>query len=244
MDFPDAAEPTAFLARPKVPEEFFDPLIAITAAGDVFSPGGWFLKLAELMLPTDPVEWAQEQLVGDWKAYAACSQAWRNAGRACGAIARNVEAGSKRIDATWDGHAAEAAIDYFEALRKNLDDVQGALDTMAEEYRVVTESIARTGQAIGGCISAIIDALVSISVTTAASTALGWTGGAAALGYALGAMEVQVILKEWERMSLLVNAAQLAMNTSYSVMGRTGGEILARVHALPVPRASYDHPAV
>ncbi|MEU7133753.1 hypothetical protein [Streptomyces sp. NPDC046261] len=244
MQFADVAQPTEYLVPPRKPEEFTDPLLSLNAVCDVLSPGGWFLKLAELMLPENPVEWAQRQLAGDWAAYAKCAESWQHMGQACGAVARNVESGRRSVARTWDGNAAEAALLYLDALRKNLEDVREALERMGDEYRAVAQSISLTGQAIGGCVSAIVDALVTASITAAATTALGWTGCAAAMGYALGAMEARVIIKEWERMTRLISAAQLAMNSSYAVMGHIGGEVMAKLNAFPLPRASYDHPAV
>ncbi|MEU5051837.1 hypothetical protein [Streptomyces sp. NPDC021096] len=244
MQFTDVVQPTEYLVPPRKPEEFTDPLLSVNAVCDFLSPGGWFLKLAELMLPRNPVEWAQEQLAGDWAAYAKCAESWQRMGQACGAVARNVESGGRGIARTWDGNAAEAALLYFDALRKNLEDVREALDRMGDEYRAVAQSISLTGQAIGGCISAMVDALVTMSITAAATAALGWTGCAAAMGYAIGAMEAQVILKEWQRMTRLISAAQLAVNSGYAVMGHIGGEVMAKLNAFPLPRAGYDHPAV
>ncbi|MEU4212027.1 WXG100 family type VII secretion target [Streptomyces sp. NPDC026206] len=244
MDFTDVVQPTTYLIPPAKPDEFADPLLPINAVCEVLSPGGWLIKLAELMLPKDPVKWTQEQLAGDWATYAKCAESWQRMGQACGALARNMESGGRRIDVTWDGNAADAALLYFDALRKNLEEMQDALDAMSDEYRAVARSVSMTGQAIGGCISAIVDALLTMSISAAASAAFGWTGCAAAMGYAIGAMEAEVILKEWERMTRLISYAQLAMNASYGVMEHVGGEVMAKLNAFPLPRASYDHPAV
>ncbi|PHQ53388.1 hypothetical protein BLA24_01520 [Streptomyces cinnamoneus] len=185
--FVDVREPTACLKPPGEPEDFLDPLESINAVCDVLTPGSWLLKLAELMLPRDPVAWAQEQLAGDWKAYAKCSETWRRAGQACDAVARNIDAGVKDIDATWDGNAAEAALRYFDALRGDLEEFRTSLQAMGDEYLAVAQAVSAAGQAIGECIGAITDALVTGAIAAAASTALGWTGWAAAMGYALGA---------------------------------------------------------
>ncbi|GHF66555.1 hypothetical protein GCM10010218_55170 [Streptomyces mashuensis] len=232
------------LRPPGVPAGFADPLAALNAAGDVLSPGSWLLKLAELVLPEDPVAWAQRQLAGDWETYARCAEAWRRTGHACRVLARDVGAGRGRAAPGWQGNAADAAFAYFDALRADLLEFHHALAAMGEEYVAVAQAVAATANAVGECVSAIADALVTAALAAAASTALGWTGCAALMGYALGAEEARVILREWERMTRLVNAAQLAVNAGYGAMGRAGGQALARLHAFPLPRDDYDHPAV
>ncbi|GHG71416.1 hypothetical protein [Streptomyces griseocarneus] len=244
MTFTDVAEPTTYLVAPAEPDEFTDPMKAINAVGDVLSPGSWLLKLAELMLPKDPVEWAQHIFAGNWKAYAECSQAWRNLGRSCEALARNLESGNATIDASWHGNAADSAFLYFDALRRNLEEFRDSLYTMSGEYVAIAQSVAVAAEAVSQCIGAIVDAVVTAAIAAAASTAAGWTGWAAAMGYALGAAEARIILKEWGRMTHLVNAAQVSVSAGYAAIERVGGDITARLNAFPLPRASYDHPAV
>ncbi|MBO0653131.1 hypothetical protein J1792_10095 [Streptomyces triculaminicus] len=244
MTFTDVADPTTHLVPPAKPEEFTDPMKPINAVADVLSPGSWLLKLAELMLPRDPVEWAQQIFAGDWTAYAECSQAWRNLGLACDALARNLESGNDAIDAAWHGNAADAAFLYFDALRRNLEEFRDSLNAMGGEYLAIAQSVSLTAEAVGQCIGAIVDAAVTAAIAAAASTAAGWTGWAAAMGYALGAAEAKVILREWGRMTHLVNAAQVSVSAGYASIERLGGQITARLNAFPLPRASYDHPAV
>ncbi|MFI9200911.1 WXG100 family type VII secretion target [Streptomyces sp. NPDC053048] len=244
MDFADVADPASHLVPPVKPAEFIDPMDPINAVGDVLGPGTWLMKLAELMLPRNPVEFAQNVFAGDWEAYAECAEAWRNLGRSCEALARNLEAGNGRIDATWHGNAADAAFRYFDTLRRDLEEFRDSLDAMSGEYLAIAQSVSVSAEAVGQCIGAMIDAAVTAVIAAAASTAAGWTGWAAAMGYALGAAEAQIILKQWARMTDLVNAAQVSVNTGYASIERVGGEITARLNAFPLPRTSYDHPAV
>ncbi len=244
MTFTDVASPTTHLIAPGEPGEFADPLSAINAVGEFLSPSGWLMKLAELEMGKDPVKWCQSWLAGDWAAFARCAETWRNLGRSCDALARNIGAGVTRVDGTWQGNAADAALHYFDVLRRNLEEMRDSLYAMGDEYQLISQSVSATGQALGECVGLILDALITASIAVAAGTAGGWTGCGAAMGYALGAVEAQVILKEWERMTALVNAAQVVMNTSCASIGRFGGQIAAGLGSFPLPRTSYDHPAV
>ncbi|MEV4442310.1 hypothetical protein AB0K09_25540 [Streptomyces sp. NPDC049577] len=244
MAFADIAHPTAFLTAPREPEEFADPLKTINEVADFLTPASWLVKLAELVLGTDPVKWAQTKFAGDWKAYARCAEAWRNLGRACDAMARNLDAGNRHADRTWDGNAADAAFAYFDTLRRDLEEFRDSLDVMSDEYRAVARAVSATGEAMGECLLAILDALITVAITTAAGTATGWTGCGAVMGYALGAQEARFILQQWERMTELLNTAQLAVNACYGTIGRVGGEAMAKLNRFQLPRAGYDHPAV
>ncbi|MBT2387781.1 hypothetical protein [Streptomyces sp. ISL-11] len=244
MAFTDAAEPTAYLTPPGKPADFTDPLSPINAACAVLSPGSWLLKIIELVLPHDPVKWLEDTFAGDWAAYARCAETWDNLGKACGAVARNLDGGNKTLSRSWDGAAADAAFHYFEVLRKDLCEISSSLTAMSREYTAVAQGVAAAAEAIAECVSAMIDAAMTVCVVEAAAAALSWTGWAVAMGYALGAAEAQVIAAQWERATKLVNSAQLLMNASYAVLGRVGGELAAKLQTFPLPRHAYDHPAV
>ncbi|ARZ70659.1 hypothetical protein M1P56_07210 [Streptomyces sp. HU2014] len=244
MSFTDTARPTDHLAPPQAPEDFMNPLKPLNEVCAVLSPGSWVLKVAELMLPCDPVEWAGEMFAGDWEAYAACSGVWRELGEACGALARNLEGGNRDLDRVWDGSAADAAVRYFDALRKDLYGIRHALTRLGEEYLAVARAVSAAADVLGECLSAIVDAAVSWYITQAAASALCWTGWAAATGYALGAAEAEIMVKHWARATKIVNHAQIVMNASCGVLGRLAGEIAAQLNTFPLPQRAYHHPAV
>ncbi|QLE71592.1 hypothetical protein FGW37_08245 [Streptomyces rectiverticillatus] len=241
-DFADVTEPAACLVPPGEPEDFLDPLKPLNDVVEFLSPSGWLFKLAELYLPTDPVKWAKESFAGDWKAYARCVSAWQETGRACDGVARNLRSGSARIDATWDGNAAEAAAHYFSALAGNLADFRTALDAMGVEYLVIAQSVSSAGAAVGDCLGAIVDALITLALAAAVEAASG--GSAAVAAAALGTEELLTILREWERMVRIVAAAQAVMHAGHGTLVRLGTEALAGLNAFALPGASYDHPAV
>ncbi|MCD9142248.1 hypothetical protein [Streptomyces albireticuli] len=244
MSFTDTARPLDHLAPPKTPDDFVNPLEPINEACAFLSPGSWALKAVELMLPCDPVERVQQAFAGNWKAYASCSGVWRDLGEACGALARNLEGGNRDLDRIWDGAAADAAVRYFDALRKDLHGIRRALIRLGDEYLVVAQAVSAAASALGECLSALVDAAVSWYITQAASSALSWTGWAAATGYALGAVEAQIMLAEWARATEIINHAQLVMNAGCGVLGRLVGEIAAQLNTFPLPRRAYHHPAV
>ncbi|MEV4435374.1 hypothetical protein [Streptomyces sp. NPDC049585] len=244
MSFHDVASPTAPLTPPHKPAGFVDPLHAVNAVGDVLSPTGWLVKLAELVLGEDPVEWLEAHLAGDWESFARCAETWHNLARATDALARNIGSGTAGSESVWEGNAADAARTYFTVLRTHLEGIRDELHAVGEEYLVISRSVCATGQAVGEGLSLLMDALITGALAAAVGTVSGWTGWGAAMGYALGAAEARVALKEWERITALVNAAQVVMNTSCAVIGRSGGEIAARLGTFPLPRTGYDHPAV
>ncbi|WP_058044910.1 WXG100 family type VII secretion target [Streptomyces roseifaciens] len=240
--FADVTDPAAYLVPPGEPEDFLDPMKPLNEVAEFLSASGWLFKLAELYLPKDPVKWAKESFAGDWKAYARCVSAWQETGRACDGVARNLRSGSARIDATWDGNAAEAAAHYFSDLAGNLADFRTALDAMGVEYLGIAQSVSSAGEAVGDCLGAIVDALITLALAAAVEAASGGTAAVAAA--ALGTEELLTILREWERMVRFVAAAQAAMHAGHGTLVRLGTEALAGLNALPLPGASYDHPAV
>ncbi|MGK5728451.1 hypothetical protein [Streptomyces sp. URMC 124] len=240
--FVDVTEPVASLVPPVTPAESIDPLGPLNAVADFLSPSQWIFKIAELMLETDPVKWAGEQLSGDWKSYAACASAWRGMGHACEGIARNIRSGGVRIDASWDGNAAGSAAHYFGALAGSVEEFHRSLDAMGTEYDAIAGAVTSAAAAIADCLTVMFDVLITVSIEVAASAATG--GGAAAMVAALGTWELLTILKEWERMNAFLSAAQTLMHAGHAALARTGAEVLSALNAFPVPRTGYDHPAV
>ncbi|MGW2597283.1 hypothetical protein [Streptomyces klenkii] len=240
--FTDVAEPAACLVPPAAPADYVDPLEPFNAVADFFSPNQWLLKMAELMTGTDPVKWAGEKLSGDWEAYAECASAWHAMGRACDGIARNLRSGGVRVDASWDGNAAGSAAHYFAALAGNLDEFHRSLDAMGSEYRALAWSVTSTAAAVADCLTAMLDALITVAIEAAASAATG--GGAAAMAAALGTQELLTILREWERMNEFLSTAQTLMHAGSAALARTGAEVLTGINAFPLPGTGYDHPAV
>ncbi|MFF4216065.1 hypothetical protein [Streptomyces nondiastaticus] len=240
--FADVAEPAACLIPPATPADYVDPLEPFNVVADFLSPNQWLLKMIELITGTDPVKWTGEKLAGDWKSYAQCASAWQAMGHACDGIARNLRSGNVRIDAVWDGNAAGSAAHYFAALTGNLEAFHRSLDAMGLEYLALARSVTFAGAGIADCLTAMLDALITVSIEVAASAATG--GGAAALAAALGTQELMTILREWERMNELFSAAQTALHAGGAALVRTGAEALTALNAFPVPRAGYDHPAV
>ncbi|GGX95073.1 hypothetical protein [Streptomyces hiroshimensis] len=240
--FPDVTEPTACLVPPGEPEEFADPLKPFNDAAEFLTPSGWLFKLAELYVGENPLTWAKQSLAGDWKAYVTCASAWRETGRACEGIARNLRSGNTRIGAAWDGNAAEAGAHYFSALAGNLADFHASLDAMGSEYLAVAQAVSYAGEAVGDCLGAMLDALITTSLIATAEAATG--GSAAVAAAAFGTQELLSILREWECMIQLIAGAQAQVHAGYGTLARTGAEALAGLNAFPVPRTGYDHPAV
>ncbi|MBB5118440.1 hypothetical protein AF335_00300 [Streptomyces eurocidicus] len=244
MSFTDTARPVDRLGPPEAPEGFVDPLEALNDVCAFLSPGSWLLKLAELMLPDGSMEEVQQVFAGKWRTYAACAGVWDDLGKACGDLARNLEDGNRDLDRVWDGSAAEAAGGYFAALGKDLHAIQGSLTRMGVEYLAVARTVSAAADTVGEALGALVDAAVCWYIAESAASALSWTGWGAATGYALGAVEAEVILAEWARITKTINHAQLVMNASCGVLGRLAGEVATRLDGFPLPQHAYHHPAV
>lgn len=244
MSFTDIARPVDRLRPPEEPEDFVEPLKALNEVCAFLTPGSWLLKLAELMLPEDTLENVHRVFAGNWKTYAACAGVWDDLGKACGDLARNLEGGNRDLGRVWDGSAAEAADRYFAALGKDLHAIQGSLTRMSTEYLMIARTVSAAASTVAEALSAMVDAAVCCFIAQSAASALSWTGCGAATGYALGAVEAEIILEEWARVTKTVNRAQLVMNASCGVLGRLAVEVATRLDGFPLPQHAYHHPAV
>ncbi|MGK5628711.1 hypothetical protein [Streptomyces sp. URMC 123] len=244
MPFSDVADAAACLKPPKAPAEYVSPLKPLNDIGDLISPAAWLSELLEIALGKNPMEEAQRHFGGDWEAYATSAEAWHNLGRACSAMARNLESGNVRLSATWQGCAADAAFQYFDTLRRKLQGVASSLDAMRVEYETVAQGVWAAAEMVAQILATIVDLCATWAICAAAGTAMSWTGWGAAVGYGVGALQAVKVIERWDEATEWVNKSQLVVNASCGVLARLGGELAAQLNTFPLPRDGYDHPAV
>ncbi|MGP3981266.1 WXG100-like domain-containing protein [Streptomyces sp. KR80] len=242
--FPDKVEPTSFLTPPKLPEEFSQGLLLDTFndASDLMSPTYWITEAYNAIFGFNPLDEVIQWFAGDWESFAKCAELWTNLGEACEGVATNLTAGNTTLDATWNGHAADAAQVYFEGLAKLLNESKSTFDSLSTEYGQLAHAAYSSAEAIKGIIGGIIDGLLIVAIEMAAGTLLSWTGVGAAVGYGLAALEIANILRLWGQATAMFAKAQAIVNGGVGVIEALGTTIYHASTTFPAPGGGYNHP--
>lgn len=187
---------------------------------------------------------AKEYFAGDWEAYAKCGEVWENLGKMCADISKNLNAGNRELDATWDGNAADAAFNYFKAMADRCDELQSDLSALSTQYGIVSHGVWSTAEAVGAILGQIGDAAATAAISAAAGTLTSWTGWGAAVGYGLAAVEILRIIDLWGDATKTINNAQLIVNGAMGVTESVGGELAGKFRDFQLPGNAYDNAVV
>ncbi|HEX6501586.1 MAG TPA: hypothetical protein VF054_21505 [Micromonosporaceae bacterium] len=209
----------------------------------ILSPTDWIANFLIEITGWDPLGWICSSFMGDWQAFASCGIAYANLARACQDLGVNIQEGELRLEASWEGNAADAARAYFSDLAAKVSGMQIALDDAAQEYEKAARGAWLAANQVKNLLESIIDSAVIAAGCTAAGTALIETGAGAVVGYGLAALEVARITE------MIARAGQIIQTAGMVIEGVAGtlvnlanqGGSLARY---PLPAAAYHHPAL
>ncbi|MFF4909665.1 transposase [Streptomyces sp. NPDC001260] len=246
MSFTDPVEPVGHLKAPSRPQEFSQGVVgdSVETVSDFLSPSEWVLGVIEFALGTNPLEQAISWFTGDWESYVRCAEMWRNTGRFTQDLATNLRSGNRKLDAGWNGNAADSAYVYFDELAKKIDSLDGHLQDLRTSYLDVARAIARGAELIKGVLEQLADRALILEIELTAGTALVETGVGLVAGYGAAVLQMAEMVRTWGRATEAYSAVQDAIDEATVAGGLAVGGLGVVLKEFPEPGRSYDNPAV
>ncbi|WP_328477662.1 hypothetical protein OHA21_25070 [Actinoplanes sp. NBC_00393] len=216
----------------------------ILGAKQYISTSYWLGELIDLIWGFNPWEYVAQQVAGDWNAAAEASDALSKLAdfntRYSEVIA---EGAGTLIPAAWDGNAAARADVYFAGLAQSLSAQVDALQNVAGQFRTLAAGMQEMAQALQSLCQDLLDALIVVGVSAAATAAVSWTGVGSLVGGSVTAAQILQVVKLWY---LILDAHDAAWAAVQAFTGICAGYLgaLQGLEMQPLPAGAYDHPGV
>jgi uncharacterized protein YukE len=237
-------DPTRHLVEPQPVEPsisggYVNPIEVL----DLVSPTAWLNQAIADLTGYNVIEHIVKPFAGDWEAFSRFGNALRNFAPCMQDIGVNVQSQLDLVDAMWDGHASDAAYNYFNDLAAKVSGVQYVLREAADNYDKTATGIWGLAQQLGNLVQSIVDQAIIITVASAVGTALVETGVGALVGYGVAAWRLVELLKLCNRAAIIIQTAGTLITAFFSLMQEVNWRF-GDLTKVGLPGASYDHPAV
>ncbi|OLZ52737.1 hypothetical protein [Amycolatopsis keratiniphila] len=152
--------------------------------------GGWahWLGATEWDKDKDPFDWVLEAFGGEWKQWGRCALVWDACSEATERMATNIKYVPEALSHTWEGNAADAAMEYFQKLHSATKTESEAFTAVSALYKWQTESIYNAIQLLNDLINFALDLLADVLIAAGIGLV---TGG---IGLAVAAPTIALIL--------------------------------------------------
>jgi uncharacterized protein YukE len=110
-------------------------------------------RLARDLGVPDPVEEYFAPVVGRWSDLEAEADRWRQVGNAAAEVTDSLHKPLGRLDAGWDGEAADSFIDYMQKVGLAGQDLSDAMIALADVLEVTADGIREIVQQLGGVLA-------------------------------------------------------------------------------------------
>lgn len=166
------------LDRPpaKPPEEnpdTQDPVQEVKDAVDLLSPANGINWGIKKIFGVDLVAKVSNVFGGDWQAWWRCADVWRRVGETQALVAHEVWRGNARLDADWQGNAADKAYAYFHELSFAIKKLKPVYDKLWNIYRIAGIHVEKASGIVADLIKELTDeAIISFLASTPTGGAL------------------------------------------------------------------------
>ncbi|MDI1461042.1 hypothetical protein QEZ54_08705 [Catellatospora sp. KI3] len=237
-----AYDPTTHLVKPEPADDSVSSgFVNVTSVLDYVSLTAWLNEAIEGLTGCDVLGTMVSPLSGDWEKVSTYGTALTNLSRCLRGIADNVDVANVDLDLHWNGNAADAAYVYFSSASRSLSAHADAVERAAGQYQKLALDVWHFTEVLKGFLQSIVDQALLVLVFSAAGTALLETGVGAVAGYALAALELVNLIKTINKASAVVQAANVAFQTSFSTLTGIFKEV-EDLGSIPTVNTVYDHP--
>ncbi|MFC0006578.1 hypothetical protein [Micromonospora siamensis] len=235
-------DPTRFLTEPGKPDSsitngFVNPI-------DMFnyvSPSAWINAAIKKLTGVDVFGWMTQWIGGDWEAIWKFGDAMGNLAACMQQIGMNIQQGMLNLDGQWDGHAGDAAFQYFSKLASATSGQQLSLYDIRDSYHKAATGAWQLANQLGNILQALADKAIIAGLAAAAGTITAETGVGAVAGYGVAALMVIDMLNLINKASLLINTAGTAILGFFGTgmdLAYQGGDL----SSIKLPAVSYTAP--
>jgi hypothetical protein len=200
-DFVDELDPSTALVVPEVPDELGNPIKLL----DYLSPSHDLDWLIHKIFHFDPFEEVDHWVAGDWRRFYECGVALSHLSEFCHALALNLAQGARALGRHWTGNAGQAAVNYFDHLAEEIDGMTTPLDALSKAHIRAAEAVWQMALTLEGIMQLILDDLIILGISAAATAAMSWTGIADLVGGAVMVAEVAELFELWQNATRVMN---------------------------------------
>jgi hypothetical protein len=240
----DVKDPLSFLTEPGTPGEYSDPLALFNWAGDLLSPTALITQILNDTIGVNPMEFINGLLVGDWKGIATCAMAWEQLAKAADAMGDNVNNGLRWLAPDWQGHAGDAAVEYFDRVGKALISHRDVFQLLHDKYVEMARDVWLASKTLADLVKMAMDKAATAAIAAAAGWALAATGAGAGVSWGIAASQYLEIIKLWGEATSVIAGVQTAITGFVGFFMTPDAITIGEVNPIPVPLANYDHPGV
>ncbi|TDE95092.1 hypothetical protein EXU48_10055 [Occultella glacieicola] len=215
----------------------------ISSMGTILSPTTWVRTVISWVFNWDPLTEVMKVFAGDWNAVAQAGRAYEMLGEWADLVEEEVGVATTKVQADWEGNAADAASTYMTGtLAPNVTAMAAAFKDIGGEYSAVAVGMHRTAQLGNTAFNTVCDWLIYTAAIAAATAASSWTivGGIAG-----GAATAAAVAKTLTAVSAASNALTAGQTLVDSAAGIIPGYLgaLDGFSTIDAPGA-YDHQGV
>lgn len=241
----DVEDPLRYLEDPGKPAEFSEgPMKILSVASDYMSPAWWINQVINDLWGFNPLEYVTRYLIGDWESFARCGLVWEQLSKAAGAVGRNVHNGLTWVSAGWQGHAADAAVAYFDYTHQALASHHDVFHEYYKVYYDVASDVWLCAKTVADFLKSMMDLIISIGLKVLAAWALSPTGIGAGISWGLAAYDCWRVLELWGKATEVLSITQMSINAFAAFCLTPTPDTINALKALPMPANDYNHPGV
>jgi uncharacterized protein YukE len=240
----DVKDPLSFLTEPGTPGDFSDPLALFNLAGDYLSPTAMVDQVLNDTIGVNPMDVVNQLVVGDWKGFATCALVWEQLAKAADAMGNNVDNGLRWLASDWQGHAGDAAVEYFDRMGKALTSHRDTFEFLHDKYRELARDVWLASKTLADLVKLIMDKALTAAIAAAAGWALTATGAGASVSWSFAAYQYLEIIKLWGEATSVMAGVQTLITGFVALATRPDGPAFREINPIPVPLDPYNHPGV
>jgi uncharacterized protein YukE len=210
---------------------------------DAVSPTAWLNAAIEGVTGFNVLDAIVAPFTGDWEAFSKFGNALQHLAPCMQDIGVNVQSQLDIVDASWEGHASDAAYNYFNDLAAKTSAMQFTLREAADNYEKTATGVWELTQQLSNVVQSIVDQGIIVAVAASAGTALIETGVGPLIGYGIAAWRAIELWNLFNKASAIVQTAGGLIMTFFSFIQEVNWRF-GDITKIGLPSAGYDHPAV
>ncbi|GLL05114.1 hypothetical protein [Dactylosporangium matsuzakiense] len=234
---------TQYLQAPEAPAPSIGKgWVDFAEIGSALSPTYWGNELIKEMTGFDLFGSVGKFVAGDWEEMAKAGIALGNLADFCRAEGANLQQIATKLDAGWDGNAADGAYEYFTNVATTVMQLQEPLAGAPEKYIETAKGMWQLGSQATNLAEALVDSLIVAAAAAAAGTALVETGVGAVVGWGIAAIEIARAIQMISKLTAIAVTADMIVMTFISMIKMLENQI-SGFERFVLPADAYTFPA-
>ncbi|WP_072687393.1 WXG100 family type VII secretion target [Rhodococcus marinonascens] len=229
-------EPTSALTTP-VAEDPVPNLLENALDGSLTGPSylvGEAMVFCDMVGTNDPWAIVSDQLAGDWQAVQTAGKSLEGLAEFNTLMAKELSSATSTARESWKGEAAAEAERYFSELSEVVGRQSSAIRSMAKQLDQTSMGVYEASESIKDLIGMLIDSLIGVTVSAAASVVAASSGLGAPAALAFLASALLMAKRAWDFVGMIHKWLGRAWAGAQATVGLMAG-YLGTVKDTPLP---------